>query len=153
MIQPRELRHIHNPNAVPFKLLLAHVLHESLSLLAQSITECFYIYAHANMFSYSFVPMWSHPPRPEAVARVYTKLEVVFVITVLFAVTILEGYVIIAGMKDLAAQFVTHIGCEIGSFRIPVIVIAGMVGKVVLNVFVKPPSVLLANEPVTTIVD
>ena len=153
MIQPRELRHIHNPYAVPFKLLLAHVLHESLSLLAQSITECFYIYAHANMFSYSFVPMWSHPPRTEAVARMNAQFEVVIVISVFLALSVFEVYIVVASMQELTAQLVAHIGCEIGAFRLPVIVIAGMVGKVVLNVFVKPPSVLLANEPVTTIVD
>lgn len=141
MIQPRELRHIHNPNAVPFKLLLAHVLHESLSLLAQSITECFYIYAHANMFSYSFVPMWSHPPRSEAVASMNAQLEVVIVISVFLARSVFEVNIVVASVQDFAAQLIAHIGCEIGALCIPVIVIAGMIGETVLNVFVKPSPI------------
>ena len=108
MIQPRELRHIHNPYAVPFKLLLAHVLHESLSLLAQSITECFYIYAHANMFSYSFVPMWSHPPRTEAVARMNAQFEVVIVISVFLALSVFEVCIVVARMQEGNVKFFAH---------------------------------------------
>ena len=105
------------------------------------------------MFSYSFVPMWSHPPRTEAVARMNAQFEVVIVISVFLALSVFEVYIVVASMQELTAQLVAHIGCEIGAFRLPVIVIAGMVGEMVLNVLVKPSPVLLANEPIAAIVD
>lgn len=116
-------------------------MQETLGLFAQCIAERFDVDTDTHVLSHALATVRSDSPWSEAVARVYTKLEVVFVITVLFAVTILEGYAIIAGMKDLAAQFVTHIGCEIGALCIPVIVIAGMIGETVLNVFVKPSPI------------
>jgi hypothetical protein len=67
------------------------------------------------------------------------QLEVV--ISVFLARSAFEVNIVFASVQDFAAQLVAHIGREIGALRVPVIVIAGMVGKTVLNVIVKPSPI------------
>ena len=80
------------------KVFFAHVLHESLGFLTQRITECLDVDTDTHVLSHALATVRSDSPWSEAVARVYTKLEVVFVVAVIFAVTIFEIYVIITSM-------------------------------------------------------